>query len=98
MVASEGAEKSIRVQPGVRRVVAHVLEHAVRRATSDPTIAVAFRSAAEYAIAVSPVVADIVESDAMIAVGAQLLSAHGGEVSVCGGRMELLVPILGDPS
>jgi signal transduction histidine kinase len=94
MVAPEGAEKSIRVHPGVRRVVAHVLEHAVRRATSDPTIAVTFRSADEYAIAMSPVVADIGESDGVIAVGAQLLTAHGGAVSVCGGRMELLVPIL----
>jgi signal transduction histidine kinase len=96
IVEPEGAEKSIRVHPGVRRVVAHVLEHAVRTATADATIAVAFRAADAYAIAVSPVVANVIESDGVIAVAAQLLTAHGGEVSVSGGRMELLVPIVAE--
>jgi len=96
MVEPEGAEKSIRVHPGVRRVVGHVLEHAVRTATADATIAVAFRSADAYAVAVSPVSTNIVESDGVIAVAAQLLTAHGGELSASGGRMELLVPIIGE--
>ena len=32
----------------------------------------------------------------MVAVAAELLAAHGGHLSVSGGRMELLVPIVGE--
>ena len=98
MVEPVGAEKFIRVQPGVRRVVAHVLEHAVRTATSDATIAFASRARDWCAIAVSPVSADIVNSDGIVAIAAELLAAHGGRLSVSGRRLEFLIPIVGSSS
>lgn len=98
VVEPEGTEKSVAVHPAVRRVVAHVLEHAVRTAPSDATIAVAARSTDSCAIAVAPVSANVVDSNGVIAVAAELLAAHGGRLSVSGERMELLVPIVGQAS
>jgi hypothetical protein len=76
-----------------------VLERAICTALSDATIAAAYRPSREsYAIAVSPVSGDIVESDGVVAVAAELLTVHGGHLSVCGGQMEMLVPIVGEAS
>ncbi len=98
MVEADSTEKSIEVHPTVRRVVAHVLEHAVRTAPSDTTIALAGRSTDSCAIAVAPVSTNVVDSDGVVAVAAELLAAHGGHISVSGERMELLVPIVGEAS
>jgi K+-sensing histidine kinase KdpD len=99
IVESEPAERSLRVHPCVRRVVAHVLERAVCTALFDTTIAAAYRPSREsYAIAVSPVSGDIVESDGVVAVAAELLAVHGGRLTVSGGQMEMLVPIVGETS
>jgi signal transduction histidine kinase len=99
IVEPEPAERFLRVHPCVRRVVAHVLERAVCTALSNATIAAAYRPSQEtYAIAVSPVSGDIVESDGVVAVAAELLAVHGGHLSVRGGQMEILVPIVGETS
>jgi signal transduction histidine kinase len=99
IVEPEREEESVRVNPCVRRVVAHVLERAVCTALSDATIATAYRPSREaYAIAVSPVSGDIVESDGVVAVAAELLAFHGGRMSVSGGKLEILVPIVGETS
>jgi signal transduction histidine kinase len=98
MVEPEDTEKFIRVQPGVRRVVAHVLEHAVRTATSDATIAFASRASDSRVITVCPVSADIVDSDGIVAIAAELLAAHGGRLSVSGQRLDFLIPIVGSSS
>jgi hypothetical protein len=66
---------------------------------SDATIATTYRPSRDaYAIAVSPVSGDIVESDGVVAVAAELLAFHGGRMSVSGGKMEILVPIVGEAS
>jgi len=99
IVEPEPAAPSLRVHPCVRRVVAHVLERAVCTALSDATIAAAYRPSREsYAIAVSPVSGDIIESDGVVAVAAELLAFHGGRMSVSGGQMEILVPIVDETS
>jgi signal transduction histidine kinase len=99
IVEAEPAERFLRVHPCVRRVVAHVLERAVCTALSDATIAAAYRPDQEmYAIAVSPVSGDIIESDGVVAVAAELLAVHGGHLSVRVGQMEILVPIVGETS
>lgn len=98
IVEPDRAEKGVRVHPCVRRVVAHVLEHVVRIALSDATIASAFRAPGSYAIAVSPVSADAVERDGVVSMAAELLAAHGGHLSVSAGQMELLVPVAGGTS
>jgi signal transduction histidine kinase len=99
IVEPEPETRSLPVHPCVRRVVAHVLERAICTALSDATIAAAYRPSREsYAIAVSPVSGDIVESDGVVAVAAELLTVHGGHLSVCGGQMEMLVPIVGEAS
>ena len=74
IVEPDGWEKGVRVHPCVRRVVAHVLEHVVRTALSDATIASAFRHAPEsYAIAVSPVSDNVIENNGTVAMAAELL-------------------------
>jgi signal transduction histidine kinase len=98
MVEPENAEKFIRVQPGVRRVVAHVFEHAVRTATSDVTIAIASRAIDSCVITLCPVSADIVDSDGIVAIAAELLAANGGRLSVSGHRLDTLIPIVGSSS
>ncbi|HTK16208.1 MAG TPA: hypothetical protein VL769_07430 [Acidimicrobiia bacterium] len=92
VVAAEGVNL-VRLHPAVRRVVAHVLEHAVRAATSDVTIAFTSSANDSCAIAVSPVSADIVDSDGIVAIAAALLAAHRGCLSVSGRRLEFLIPI-----
>jgi signal transduction histidine kinase len=98
VVEAEGGVKLVRLHPAVRRVVAHVLEHAVRAATSDVTIAFASRANDSCAITVSPVSADIVDSDGIVAIAAALLAAHRGCLSVSGRRLEINIPIVGSSS
>lgn len=88
------------VEPSVRRVLGHVLEHAVRTASCDVTLTATFRTPRESCvIAVWPVpVAAASNDDGIIALAAELLEARGGHLSVSGRRMELLVPILGRAS
>jgi signal transduction histidine kinase len=95
MVEADGGVKQVRVHPAVRRVVTHVLEHAVRAATSDVTIAVTGPAKDSCAIVVSPVTADILDSDGIVAIAAALLAAHRGCLSVSGRRLEFLIPIVG---
>ena len=96
IVEPDGREKGVRVHPCVRRVVAHVLEHVVRTALSDATIASAFRHAPEsYAIAVSPVSGNVLENNGTLAMAAELLAVHGGHLLVSSGQLELLVPTVG---
>jgi K+-sensing histidine kinase KdpD len=98
MVCPDAAATPLLVHPVVRRVLAHVLEHAMRTAASDATIAADVGSTDSYVVAVSPVLTDVVESDGIVAVATELLAAYGGCVSVNGGRMELLVPIFSEAS
>jgi signal transduction histidine kinase len=98
VVEAEGGAKLVRLHPAVRRVVVHVLEHAVRAATSDVTIAFTSHANDSCAIAVSPVSADIVDSDGIVAIAAALLAAHRGCLSVSGRRMEFLIPTVGSSS
>jgi len=99
IVEPDRSEKGVRVHPCVRRFVAHVLEHVVRTAISDATIASAFRPAPEsYAIAASPVSGDVIENNGTMAMAAELLAIHGGQLSVSSGQLELLIPAIGEPS
>ena len=89
--------RSALVDPSVRRVVAHVLEHAVRSASSDVTIAATHRTSPEVCvIEVWPVPIEAAENDdGITAIAAELLAARGGHLMVSGRRMELVVPVLG---
>jgi hypothetical protein len=88
------------IEPSVRRVLGHVLEHAVRNASCDVTLAATFRTPRESCvITVWPVpVAAASNDDGIIALAAELLEARGGHLSVSGRRMELVVPMLGRSS
>jgi hypothetical protein len=87
------------IEPSVRRVLGHVLEHAVRSASCDVSLAATFRRPRECVIAVWPVpVAAANNDDGIIALAAELLEARGGHLSVTDRRMELLVPLLGRSS
>lgn len=92
--------RSVLVDPSVRRVVAHLLEHAVRSASCDVTIAATLRTQCESCvIAVWPVPVEAPENDdGITALAAHLLEARGGCLSVSGRRMELLVPVIGRSS
>jgi hypothetical protein len=96
VVAPEESENPIWVHPGVARVVTHVLEHAARTATADVTVTAASRSAATYGIWVSPVTVNGAQRDGVVALATELLAAHGGDLLISGGRMELLVPIMSE--
>jgi K+-sensing histidine kinase KdpD len=98
MVRPDAPATPFLVHPVVRRVLAHVLEHAMRTAASDATIAADVRSTYSYVVAVSPIAADVVDTDGIVAVAAVILAAYGGCLSVNGGRMELLVPIFSEAS
>jgi len=89
--------RSVLVDPRVRRVIAHVLQHAMRSASCDVTMAATCRSPRESCvIAVWPVpVEAATNDDGIIALAAALLEARGGRVSVLGHRLELLVPAAG---
>jgi hypothetical protein len=91
--------RPVLVDPSVRRIVAHVLEHAVRVASGDITIAATFRTARESCvIEVRPVPVATAENDGVIALAAQLLEARGGGLAVSGRGMELHVPLIGRSS
>jgi signal transduction histidine kinase len=99
-VEPDDCARSDLIEPSVRRVLGHVLEHAVRSASCDVTLAATFRTPRESCvIAVWPVpVAAASNDDGIIALAAALLEARGGHLLVCGRRMELVVPMLGRSS
>ncbi|MDQ1511107.1 MAG: two-component system, NarL family, sensor histidine kinase BarA [Actinomycetota bacterium] len=99
-VELDDSRRSVLVDPSVRRVVAHVLEHAVRTASCDVTIAATFRTPGESCvIEVWPVPVEAAENDdGIVALAAELLDARGGCLSVTGRRMELHVPLIGRSS
>jgi signal transduction histidine kinase len=92
----EGDSTSVLVRSTVRRVVSHVLDHAVRTAASEVTIAAVIRVQRESCtIAVSPAPIGAVEGDdGIFAVAAELLAAHGGHLTVLGRQMELAFPVV----
>jgi hypothetical protein len=75
--------------------MSHVLDHVVRTAASEVTIAAVIRVRRDScAIAISPAPVGVIEgADGIFAVAAELLAAHGGHLTVLGRRMELLIPI-----
>ena len=97
IVEPEGDSTNVLVHSMVRRVVSHVLDHVVRTAASEVTLAAVIRVPREScAIAVSPAPIGAVEGDdGIFAVAAELLAAHGGHLTVLGRQMELLIPIVG---
>ena len=96
IVEPVGGGAAVLVHSSVRRVVSHVLEHVVRTAAGDVTIGASIRGAGDMLlIAVSPAALGIGDGeDGIIAVAAELLAAHGGQLSVDGCRLELLFPIV----
>src|SRR4029079_667031 len=99
-VEPDDGGRSDLVEPSVRRVLGHVLEHAVRSASCDVTLSATFRTPRESCvIAVWPVpVAAASNDDGVIALAAALREARGGHLSVSGRRLELLVPRFGRSS
>lgn len=99
-VGPDACGRSDLVEPSVRRVLGHVLEHAVRSASCAVTLTATFRTHRESCVIAMwpvPVVAES-NDDGIIALAAELLDARGGHLSVSGRRMELLVPMLGRSS
>lgn len=100
IVEPEGNRANVLVGSTVRRVLSHVLDHVVRTAPSEVTIAAAIRTSLEScAIAVSPAPLGAIEGDdGILAVAAELLAAHGGHLTVLGRQMELLIPVVREQS
>lgn len=96
VVGLDDAEHPIFVHPVVGRVVSNVLEHAMRAATGAATITAVSSSDNTLVIAIEPVPVSDAERDGVVALATGLLAAHGGDVSINGGRMELLVPIMSE--
>jgi len=98
-VALDDACPPVLVDAGVRRIVAHVLEHAVRGASGDVTITATFRPARESCvIEIWPVPVAAAENDGIIALAARLLDARGGALAVSGRKLELHLPLIGRSS
>lgn len=95
IVDPEPGGAAVLVHPTVRRVVSNVLEHGARTAASDVTIAASVPTACECAIALWPAPVGAGQGeDGIIAVAAELLAVHGGDLSIFDRRMELRVPVV----
>ena len=95
IVDPEPGNANLLVDSTVRRVVSHVLEHGARTAVADVTIAVSVPRAHECVIAVWPAPIGAGQGeDGIIAVAAELLAFHGGDLSVFDRRVELRFPVV----
>ena len=98
-VVPAAGHQTMLVQAAARRVVSHVLEHAVRTAVSNVTIVAAIRGPELCEIVVSPVPKGAAaRDDGIIAVAAPVLAAHRGRLSVLDDGIELMFPVLGSLS
>jgi signal transduction histidine kinase len=95
IVDPEPGSANLLVDSTVRRVVSHVLEHGARTAAADVTIAASVPTARECVIAVWPAPIGAGQGeDGIIAVAAELLAFHGGDLSVFDRRVELRFPVV----